>query len=303
MKLTLDSFQNRSPQITHHEHRYKQMQSLLHSPRPLIMGILNKTPDSFYDGGRYMTRTTALARAHKMVNSGADIIDVGGESTRPGADPVSIDEECSRIIPLIEALVAELDTPISIDTRKTAVMREALRAGVSFVNDVNALRDEGALECVAKAGVPVCIMHAKGSPKDMQLNPFYNNVLEEVYSFLQTRIEACIRNGMSLQNIVIDPGFGFGKNLEHNLSLLRNLSQFKKLGCPILVSLSRKHMIGVMLNAELSERLYGSISASVIAAMAGATLIRTHDVSATKEAMTIVQSVMAMNQQTVGEHK
>ncbi len=281
--------------------KYTEVLSLFQSTTPITMGVLNCTPNSFSDGGQYLTRTAALAQAHKMINSGADIIDVGGESTRPGAEAVSAEEECERVIPLIETLRAELDVPISVDTRKTRVMQEAIKAGACMINDVFALQDEGAVELVAKTGIPVCLMHAKGTPKNMQLNPFYEDVLQEVFDFLKARIEVCLKAGIHPKQIIIDPGFGFGKNLDHNLILLKNLAEFKKLNFPILVGLSRKHMIGVILNKEADNRLYGSLAAAVIACLAGATIIRTHDVGATKDALAIAQAVSATAYRTLQE--
>lgn len=298
MKLPFNLFSNADVQPNK---KYARVFSLLQSNAPVTMGILNCTPNSFSDGGQFLTRTAALAQAHKMMNSGADIIDIGGESTRPGAEPVSAEEECERIIPIIETLKAELDVLISVDTRKTLVMKEAIQAGASMVNDVFALQDEGAMALIAKTGVPVCLMHAKGTPQNMQHNPFYHDVVHEVYDFLKARIDACLKAGIVPAQIMVDPGFGFGKNLDHNLALLKNLSEFKKLKFPILVGLSRKHMIGVMLNTEVENRLYGSLSAAVIAFLGGATIIRTHDVGATKEALTIAQAVSATSYRTIQE--
>ncbi len=298
MKLPFNLFSSAQNQSNN---KYTEIFALLQSNRPLTMGILNCTPNSFSDGGQFLSRTAALAQAHKMINSGADIIDIGGESTRPGAEPVSAEEECERIIPIIEMLKAELDVLISVDTRKTLVMKEAIQAGASMINDVFALQDEGALALVAKAGIPVCLMHAKGSPQNMQHNPFYQDVVHEVYGFLKARVDACLAAGITPAQIVIDPGFGFGKSLEHNLALLKNLAEFKKLNFPILVGLSRKHMIGVILNTEVENRLYGSLSAAVIAYLGGATIIRTHDVSATKDALAIAEAVSATSYRTIQE--
>lgn len=265
------------------------------------MGILNCTPDSFFDGGQFLSRTAALAQAHKMVHSGADIIDIGGESSRPGAQAISPEEECDRVIPIIEALRSELAVLISIDTRKTLVMGEAIKAGAAMVNDVYALQDEGALQLLAKTGIPVCLMHAKGSSQNMQLNPFYHDVVQEVFDFLKSRIEACVKAGISLKQIVIDPGFGFGKNLDHNLTLLKSLAEFKKLNFPILVGLSRKNMIGVILNAEIEHRLYGSLAAMVMAYLSGATIIRTHDVGATKDALAVAKAIYSTSYKAIQE--
>jgi dihydropteroate synthase len=281
--------------------KYAHVLSLLQSPDPVTMGVLNCTPNSFSDGGQFLSRTAALAQAHKMINSGADIIDIGGESSRPGAEPISPEEECERVIPLIQTLRAELDIPISIDTCKTVVMNEAIKAGASMINDIYALQDEGALDLVAKAGIPVCLMHTKGTPQNMQLNPFYHDVVQEVFDFLKTRIDTCLKVGIQTGQIVVDPGFGFGKNLDHNLTLLKSLAEFKKLNFPILVGLSRKHMIGVILNAEVENRLYGSLAAAVMACLSGATIIRTHDVGATKDALAIAKAVSATPYRTIQE--
>lgn len=298
MKLPFSLFS--SPRAVPNK-KYSEVFSLLQSNRPVTMGILNCTPNSFSDGGKYLTRTAALAHAHKMVNGGADIIDIGGESSRAGAVPISPEEECERIIPLIETLRAELDAPISVDTRKLLVMEEAIKAGASMINDIHALQEEGALELVAKTGIPVCLMHSKNTFQNKQIHPFYEDVVQEVFDFLKARIEACLKAGLFVGQIVIDPGFGFAKNLEHNLALLRNLAEFKKLNFPILVGLSRKHMIGVLLNSEVDNRLYGSIAAAVVACLSGATIIRTHDVAATKEALVIAKAVCSTPYKTVQE--
>ena len=265
------------------------------------MGVLNCTPDSFSDGGKFITPTAALAQAHKMAKSGADIIDIGGESSRPGAMSISIQEECDRVIPIIHLLKAELDLPISIDTRKTSVMQEAIKAGASMINDVGALQDEGAIALAAKTGVSVCLMHAKGPSQSMQHNPFYENVVQEVFDFLKARVNACLSAGLGREKIIIDPGFGFGKSLEHNLILLKNLTEFKKLNLPILVGLSRKSMIGDVLKSTIENRLQGSVSAAVIAYLSGATIIRTHDIAETKDALRMAQAISAMPYQNIRE--
>jgi dihydropteroate synthase len=298
MKLPFNLFSTPRPVSNK---KYAEVFALLQSHEPVTMGILNCTPNSFSDGGKFLTRTAALAHAHKMVNSGADIIDIGGESSRAGAEPISAEEECERIIPLIEILKAELDAPISVDTRKLLVMQEAIKAGASMINDIHALQEEGALELVAKTGIPICLMHAKDTFQNKQVHPFYEDVLQEVFDFLKARIDACIKAGLFLGQIVIDPGFGFAKNLDHNLILLKNLAEFKKLNFPILVGLSRKHMIGVMLNAEVENRLYGSLAAAVVAFLSGAKIIRTHDVAATKEALVIAKAVASTSCRTIQE--
>lgn len=263
-----------------------------------IMGVLNVTPDSFSDGGCFLVKEKAINHALRLVNDGAHIIDIGGESTRPGAKPVSIDEECERVIPVIEALKKQTNVCISIDTRHTAVMREAINAGVDVINDVNALMDTGAIDLIAQHQVKVCIMHMQGTPEFMQQAPHYSEVVKEVSEFLSDRLQACQKAGISLDNIWIDPGFGFGKKLAHNLALLAGLAEFKQLGVPVLVGLSRKSMFGEILNKEVSERLYASIAGAVIAAMHGATIIRTHDVAQTKDALAVVSAVQPFMQRS-----
>ncbi len=255
-----------------------------------IMGILNVTPDSFSDGGRYATRDKAIAHALLMVEEGADFIDVGGESTRPGAAPITSCEECDRVIPVIERLKQEISLPISIDSRHSRVIEEALKAGASIVNDVTALQDPRSLQIVADANVPVCLMHMQGQPESMQKEPHYEEVLLEIFQFLQDRISVCEKAGIRKENIWIDPGFGFGKTLAHNLSLLAKLQHFKKLQCPILVGLSRKAMFGQILDLPVDKRLFGSLAGAVIAALHGADIIRVHDVGATKQAMKVVEA-------------
>ncbi len=256
------------------------------------MGILNVTTDSFSDGGRYYTFDNAINQALKMAAEGADIIDVGGESTRPGAQPVSFDEECDRVIPIIERLKSEIDIPISIDTRHSKVMEAALKAGASIVNDVMALQNEGSIDVVAANRVPVCLMHMQGLPQTMQANPIYHDVVKDIYTFFEKRITECEQHGIARENIWIDPGFGFGKTLEHNLTLLGNLSYFKTLGCPLLIGLSRKSMFGAILNKPPEERLYASLAGTLLAAMQDAAVIRTHDVAPTKDVLLVLQATM-----------
>ncbi|MFQ5995522.1 MAG: dihydropteroate synthase [Acidiferrobacterales bacterium] len=258
--------------------------------RVAVMGILNVTSDSFSDGGLFLSAGRAIDHAHRMVEEGADIIDIGGESTRPGANPVSVQGELERVVPVIEALRKAIDIPISIDTSKPTVMREAVRAGAGLINDVMALRDEGALQTAAELGVPVCLMHMQGEPRTMQDNPHYDDVVQDVWGFLRARIAACSTAGISRERIIIDPGFGFGKTLEHNLDLLRNLHEFKRLGTPILVGLSRKSMIGKALDLPLERRLHASVALAVLAALNGASLVRVHDVAATREALNMVEA-------------
>lgn len=265
---------------------------------PTIMGILNVTPDSFYDGGRYTHFDQAINQAKQMVREGADIIDVGGESTRPGAIPISNAEECDRIIPIIKQLKQELTVPISVDTRHAEVMTAALAAGADIINDINALQNPGAIEVAAARGVPVCLMHMQGTPQNMQNSPTYRNILQEIYQFFVHRIEVCEKAGILRENIWVDPGFGFGKDLAHNLTLLANLSFFKTLGVPLLVGLSRKSMFGKILNLPLEQRLNGSLAGAMLAAMQGASIIRTHDVAATKEVIAVLKAVQPYSHST-----
>jgi dihydropteroate synthase len=265
--------------------------------RPLVMGVLNVTPDSFSDGGQYLAPERALARARAMVAEGADLIDVGGESTRPGAVPVSVQDELARVIPLVERLVRELPVPISVDTSKPAVMTAAIAAGAGLINDVCALREVGALAAVASQPVVACLMHMQGLPTTMQHDPRYGDVLVEVKSFLAERIRACEAAGIARERLIVDPGFGFGKTLEHNLQLLRRLGELHELGVPRLVGLSRKSMIGKLLDdAPVGERLYGSLAAAVIAAWQGASIVRVHDVKATVQALRVCEAVSTAGQ-------
>jgi dihydropteroate synthase len=261
--------------------------------RPLVMGILNVTPDSFSDGGDFISPDAALERARQMVGEGADIIDVGGESTRPGAAPVSLEQELERVIPVIEAISRELPVPVSIDTSKAGVMSGAVSAGAGLINDVAALRGEGALEVAAKSGVPVCLMHMQGGPRTMQESPEYQDVVSDIRQFLGERIKACQAAGISRDRIVLDPGFGFGKTLGHNLELLRRLEEFSDIGLPLLVGISRKSMIGALLgDVPVTERLYGSLAAAVLAVERGAGILRVHDVKPTVDAIRVAQAVM-----------
>lgn len=258
---------------------------------PQVMGILNVTPDSFSDGGHYQKTELALQHAQKMVEEGAAIIDVGGESTRPGAPEVSINEELDRVLPVIELLSQELPVPISIDTSKPHVMREALKMGAGFINDVTALKAVGALEVAAESSVPVSLMHMQGKPRTMQSSAHYNDVVQDVCDYLLQRVSVCQEVGIKKERLLIDPGFGFGKILEHNLALLKSLPLFVATGLPVLVGISRKSMIGALLNAELGERVIGSVAAAVLAANAGVKIIRVHDVKETVEALKIVAAV------------
>ena len=255
------------------------------------MGVLNITPDSFSDGGAYFSVENAVSHARQMVEAGADIIDIGGESTRPGSAPVSAEEELQRVIPVIEAVRAGRDTPVSIDTQKPAVMRAAVAAGAGMINDVNALRADGAVETAAGLGVPVCLMHMQGIPQTMQDMPDYRDVVSEVVSFLGARAAACEAAGISPRQIVLDPGFGFGKTVEHNLSLLRRLDRLVALGYPVLVGLSRKSIIDKVMGLPVDKRLYPSIALAVLAVWQGASIVRCHDVRQTRQAVQMCQAV------------
>jgi len=260
--------------------------------RPHVMGIVNITPDSFSDGGRYASTEKAIAHAMQLVADGADILDIGGESTRPGATPVSLEEELSRVIPVIEELVGKAGIAISIDTYKPEVMRQAILAGVDIVNDVRALQEPGALEIVAQSNAGVCLMHMKGTPQTMQIEPVYDDVVAEVTDFLQERLLAAESAGIAADRIVLDPGFGFGKRTAHNLALLQDLAAIKALGRPLLVGLSRKSVLGQLLGNDVDERLHASIAASVISVMKGASIVRVHDVKATADALKVVAAVI-----------
>ncbi len=255
------------------------------------MGILNVTPDSFSDGGVFLVRETAVAYARRMVAQGAGVVDVGGESTRPGAQPVSAQQELDRVIPVIEALAKEIPVPISIDTSKPEVMRAAVAAGAGLINDVQALRAEGALKAAAELAVPVCLMHMQGAPGTMQDRPRYADVTGEVRDFLEQRMHACMNAGIPRARIVIDPGFGFGKTLEHNLALLRGLRAFTALGVPVLAGLSRKSMIGKALGLPVERRLHASVALALLAVQNGARIVRVHDVDPTVEALRMFEAV------------
>lgn len=261
---------------------------------PCIMGILNRTPDSFSDGGQFLALDAALYHVAQMIAEGAQIIDIGGESTRPGAKSVSIQEELDRTIPLIEKIRSEFPIHISIDTSKTAVMQAAITAGVDIINDIKALRVENALATVAPhPQLKVCLMHLQGEPNTMQLAPLYNDVVAEVKQFLQLRIAACLQAGISPEHIIIDPGFGFGKTLQHNLSLLRSLSDFVRLGYPVLIGISRKSMLGSLLNKPVDQRLYGGLALVTHALLQGVAIIRTHDVAATHDVLTVTRALLS----------
>lgn len=258
---------------------------------PKVMGILNVTPDSFSDGGRFSDIDNALKQAQKMLEQGASILDIGGESTRPGAKDVSEQQELDRVIPVIEKINQHLDCWISIDTSKAKVMQEALNAGAHLINDIRALREDNALDVAVKANVPVCLMHMQGQPRSMQSTPAYENVVEEVKSFLLQRAEICINAGMKKENIILDLGFGFGKQLRHNYQLLAATSQFVQLGYPILTGLSRKSMFGQLLGRDIDHRLAGSLAGAVIALQQGSQIIRVHDVEETVDIIKVLQAL------------
>ncbi len=262
----------------------------LNLSRPLVMGVVNITPDSFSDGGKFLAANAAIDHGLQLIEEGADILDIGGESTRPGAEPVNIAEELRRVLPIIQAMQGK-NVPISIDTMKPEVMKAAIRAGASMVNDVNALRADGALEVCAESNVGVCLMHMQGSPRTMQLEPSYSDVVAEVKTFLLDRAQACERAGIARDRIVIDPGFGFGKNREHNLTLLRRLKEFRELGYAVLAGLSRKSVLGKITGQEVVSRVPASVAAAMLAAQTGAHIVRVHDVRATKDALAILHAV------------
>jgi len=260
---------------------------------PRVMGILNVTADSFSDGGAFLTRQAALRRAREMVAEGAAIIDVGGESTRPGAAAVDEQQELDRVVPVIEAIRAESPVVISVDTSKPAVMRAAVAAGARLINDVRALRADGALAAAVELAVPVCLMHMQGEPRTMQVAPHYEDVVSEVLAFLHARLAACERAGIGRDRLLIDPGFGFGKTLAHNLSLMKHLQRFVALGTPVLVGASRKSLIGAVLEVPVEQRVYGSIALAALAVAQGAAVIRAHEVAATVHAVKMAAAVRA----------
>lgn len=256
-----------------------------------VMGILNVTPDSFSDGGRFNSVNGALLRARQMVSDGAAFIDIGGESTRPGASPVSTQEELDRVCPVVEAVARELGTVISVDTSNPVVMTEAVKLGAGLINDVRALQRDGAVEAAAAAGTPVCLMHIQGEPDNMQDDPRYRNVRRAVSSFLTERMRAAERAGVRADNILLDPGFGFGKSVDHNFQLLASLEQLHLLGHPLLIGVSRKSMLGAVTGREVNERLPASLAAATISALKGASILRVHDVRETVDAVKIVTAV------------
>lgn len=260
--------------------------------RTHVMGIVNVTPDSFSDGGQFSSTELAVAHGLKLIEEGADILDIGGESTRPGATPVSLQEELRRVVPVIEALRAVSTVPLSIDTYKPQVMRAAIAAGVDIVNDIRALQEEGALDIVAQSNAGVCLMHMQGMPQTMQLNPNYTDVVEEVKQFLSERLQAAIWGGVARERIMLDPGFGFGKTTAHNIALIQHLDAFLDMGLPLLVGLSRKSVLGKIAGGDEQQRLHSGLAASVISALKGAKILRVHDVKATVDALKIVDVVM-----------
>ena len=259
--------------------------------RPLVCGVLNVTPDSFSDGGRFHSFDRAVERGRTLAAEGADLIDVGGESTRPGSRPPTLAEELDRVVPVVEALGRQVPVPLSVDTSRPEVMREAVAAGASMVNDVRALRSPGALEAAAELGVPVCLMHMQRSPESMQEDPRYRDVVVEVRTFLAERMRACLAAGIRQEHLVVDPGFGFGKTLTHNVALLASLDAFTGLGVPVMVGLSRKSVLGQLTGRTVGDRLPGSLAAAIVAVQRGATLLRVHDVAATRDVLAVLDAV------------
>lgn len=259
---------------------------------PCVMGVLNVTPDSFSDGGRYFDPGRAIEHAHRLVEQGAAIIDIGGESTRPGAPPVDTEDELRRVLPVIRAVAMKVSVPVSVDTFKPEVMRAAVEEGATLINDVRALQSPGALAAAASTRAGVCLMHMQGEPRTMQIEPRYVDVVREVREFLKGRLEDCVRGGIRRERIAIDPGFGFGKALQHNLALLNGLSEFTDLGVPVLAGLSRKAMLGTILGKPADQRLHGSLALAVIAVLKGARIIRAHDVAETVDAVKVAAAVL-----------
>lgn len=259
--------------------------------QPIVMGVLNVTPDSFSDGGRFLEIDQAIEQGLRMVEDGAGFIDVGGESTRPGAEPVSDEAELRRVVPVIEALARRVSVPISIDTSKPSVMRAAVQAGAELINDVYALRAPGALEAARETGAAVCLMHMQGEPRTMQVEPHYEHVVHEVRSFLEERVDACLNIGIELDRLVVDPGIGFGKRLQHNLALLAAIPDLSVRQRPVLIGVSRKSMFKTLLGRDVDERLPGALAVATASVLAGARLIRAHDVRATVDAIKVAQAL------------
>jgi dihydropteroate synthase len=267
------------------------MSQLTISSNLQVMGVINTTPDSFSDGGQFDSFEKAFEHARQLITAGVDILDIGGESTRPGSQQVDLEQELARTIPLIRAIREISDISISIDTNKTGVMQAAVDAGVTMINSIWALRLDDSLQIAADLAVPVCLMHMQGTPQTMQQNPVYSNVVSEVLDFLKARMDAALDAGIAQQHIIVDPGFGFGKTIEHNLLLLASLPVFRQLGVPVLAGLSRKSMIGKILDKPADQRLYGSLSTAVMAAMLGADIVRVHDVVETLDAIAMVKAL------------
>lgn len=260
---------------------------------PVVMGVLNVTPDSFSDGGRFASADAAVAHALRMVEEGAALIDVGGESTRPGAQAVTAEEEIGRVVPVIEALATRTKVLISIDTSKPAVMTAAVRAGATLINDVRALREPGALQAAADSGAGICLMHMQGEPRTMQVDPHYGDVVAEVCDFLRKRAEACMAAGVAPNRLAIDPGIGFGKRLEHNLALLAGLAALVGLGWPVMVGVSRKSMFGALLGRAVDQRIAGGVAMATAAVLSGASIVRTHEVAPTVDAVKVAMALRA----------
>ncbi|CFR23239.1 MULTISPECIES: dihydropteroate synthase [Yersinia] len=260
---------------------------------PQVMGILNVTPDSFSDGGHHNNLDKALQHAQLMLSAGATLIDIGGESTRPGAAEVSEQEELDRVVPVVEALASRFDIWLSVDTSKASVIAESARAGAHLINDIRSLQEPGALDAAVKTGLPVCLMHMQGQPQSMQQSPHYDNLLADVNQFFEHHIERCVAAGIAKNKLLLDPGFGFGKNLAHNYQLLARLAELHHFELPLLVGMSRKSMVGQLLNVPPQQRVIGSVACAVIAAMQGAQIIRVHDVKETVEAMRIVEATFS----------
>lgn len=262
--------------------------------RPLVMGVVNVTPDSFSDGGRFLKREDAIKQAHKIVDEGADIVDVGGESSRPGSEPVNLEEELDRVIPVIRTIRGFSDVPISIDTTKPEVARHAIEAGADIINDISALRfDNGMARIASENKTPVILMHMLGTPKTMQVAPHYNDCIKEIKEFFSEQIKHCSRNGIAKERIILDPGIGFGKRLKDNLTIIRNLGEFKSFGCPIMLGASRKSFISMVtgIGGDADKRIGGSLAAVFIAIRSGCDIVRVHDVAATVEAMQVLNAI------------
>ncbi|EWH09042.1 dihydropteroate synthase, partial [Catenovulum agarivorans DS-2] len=266
----------------------KIQQLIQQSPRPLVMGILNVTPDSFSDGGNFNILDSALRHCQQMIELGVDIIDIGGESTRPGAEAVPLEQEMHRVLPVLERVKQSFNVYVSVDTYKPQLMAEAIRHGADMINDVRALAEPGAVDILANSDADICLMHMRGNPRTMQLNTEYTNVMDEVLVFLQQRLQACVDAGINLNRICIDPGFGFGKSVEQNYQMLMQFESFAQLQCPVLAGLSRKSMLGAVTDKQPADRIDASVAAATIAAMKGANIIRVHDVAQTIDAMAVV---------------